>query len=90
MSLHGCIHGVSQGEVPVSPRFEATNGSYAPMAPVLASMYQYRVSKHPDYRFKPAIPILIFSRQTCGPILCTDSPFTSTATVTGMSFTSNS
>jgi hypothetical protein len=32
----------------------------------------------------------IFACQICGPVVCTDSPRASTATVTGMSFTSNS
>ncbi len=32
----------------------------------------------------------IFFCQTAGPVMCTDSPLVSTATVTGMSFTSNS
>ncbi len=32
----------------------------------------------------------IFCFQICGPVMCTDSPLASTATVTGMSLTSNS
>lgn len=32
----------------------------------------------------------IFCCQICGPVMCTDSPLASTATVTGMSLTSNS
>ena len=32
----------------------------------------------------------IFFDHSAGPVLCTDVPFASTATVTGMSFTSNS
>lgn len=32
----------------------------------------------------------IFFCQMAGPVMCTDSPLVSTATVTGMSFTSNS
>lgn len=32
----------------------------------------------------------IFLFQIAGPVMCTDSPLVSTATVTGMSFTSNS
>ena len=32
----------------------------------------------------------IFFCQIAGPVMCTDSPLVSTATVTGMSFTSNS
>jgi len=32
----------------------------------------------------------IFLFQMAGPVICTDSPLVSTATVTGMSFTSNS
>lgn len=32
----------------------------------------------------------IFFCQIAGPVMCTDSPLASTATVTGMSFTSNS
>src|SRR3990167_8614895 len=32
----------------------------------------------------------IFLFQIAGPVICTDSPLVSTATVTGMSFTSNS
>ena len=34
--------------------------------------------------------VRIFCSHILGPVLCTDSPFTSTATVTGISFTSNS
>lgn len=33
---------------------------------------------------------LIFCCQIAGPVMCTDSPLLSTATVTGMSLTSNS
>ncbi len=37
-----------------------------------------------------AIMSAIFAFHTCGPVMWTDSPLVSTATVTGMSFTSNS
>lgn len=41
-------------------------------------------------RRQPQADLAMISFHLAGPVVCTDSPLTSTATVTGMSLTSNS
>lgn len=81
--LRGSIHSVSRKQPPVTGH---RNFNLAPFPTHKQSWSSALLGNY----FTATSPAAIFSFQISGPVLCTDSPWLSTATVTGISSTWNS